>query len=207
MYEKVSYYLLAKKKILGDFESKEDLEYAQYNLSIILINIEKVVVIYIVAISIGMVTHTLITHVSYLVLRKYAGGWHANNSLNCNALSVLTFVIFPKLLLKLDGLVQNYLLDNKITFLTILLSLYLVWCYAPADTDRNPILRRSTRIKMRNRAMFATIVLIIVLLFINSLSAKLCLLVGMMTEILTITPIFYKLMKRSYANYENYKIT
>ena len=121
MYEKVSYYLLAKKKILGDFESKEDLEYAQYNLSIILINIEKVVVIYIVAISIGMVTHTLITHVSYLVLRKYAGGWHANNSLNCTALSVLTFVIFPKLLLKLDGLVQNYLLDNKITFLTILI--------------------------------------------------------------------------------------
>ncbi len=202
IYEQVVNYLLVRKKILGDFDSEDELENAKYNLSVAVINLEKLLIVYTFSAIMGVLLYTFTTHFSYLLLRRFAGGWHALKTSACSFFSVIMFVIIPKfaIYLKLD-------FNNNLFFLVGIFLIVVVWKYAPADTEKNPLVLVNERKKMRLKAIFATISLLIILTILRDSSISNCIFAGLSMECFMITPMFYKLFKRRYANYEDYKIT
>jgi len=200
MYTKLSKYLILEKQILGVFDDESEFEMALYNMEILLINIEKILIVYGVSLLFSNLKNTLIMHMSYLVLRKYAGGWHASKSYNCTIFSVITFVLIP-------WLIANLKFQLPVLFVVILTVFIVltIWKYAPADTEKNPLISIKERKNMRYMSIFISVLLLLLILFVRNKTIEMNTLLGITLECCTIHPMFYKLTKRSYKNYENYE--
>lgn len=90
------YEFLAKKLLISlggqNFLSQSEFEIAQYNLTIILVNIGKLSLVYSVAWWADTFLYTLLTNLSFVVLRKFSGGWHALNFIMCTLSSLIIFL-------------------------------------------------------------------------------------------------------------------
>lgn len=182
--------------------SKEEKEYLQYYIEVIIINLTKVSFILIVSLLFNILLETAITLGAFIVLRKYAFGWHAKSSINCSLIGVISFVGIPLLISKWAFYIDT--LNFGLILLLLLISLMIIYKYAPADTENNPIIGISIRTRLRFKALCAVVFLYALILFIPTIEVKMFLLIGIWLELIVITPIFYKLMKRGFNNYEKY---
>lgn len=200
IYSKLSRYLIFEKEFFGKFKSEEEYEQAYYTLQIVLINIEKVQIIYTMSFFLSTILNTFVMHLAYFLLRRSAGGWHAKKSINCTLFSVFGFVILPWLGNKANCSFTNF----SILILTITM-LGIVMRYAPADTEKNPLISISERAKMKRKAILVTLLSFAVALFVRNDTLQFNVISGIILECITIHPVFYKLTKRSYTNYEEYE--
>lgn len=200
IYSKISRFLIFEKQFFGKFKSEEEYEQAYYNLQIILINIEKVQIIYTMSFFLSTLLNTFVTHLAYLLLRRYAGGWHAKKSINCTLFSFFGFVLIPWI-----GNTINCSFTTSTIFILSIVMLYIVIRYAPADTEKNPLISISRRVKMKRNAILMTCLSFLVVFFVKKDTLQFSIISGIILECITIHPVFYKLTKRSYKNYEEYE--
>lgn len=182
--------------------SKEEQAYLQYYIEVIIINLTKVAFILIVSLIFDILVGTAITLGTFIMLRKYAFGWHAKSSINCSLIGVISFVGIPLLISKWGYSIGT--LNFSLLLLLLLISLLIIYKYSPADTENNPIIEKSIRYKLRSKALGTVFLLYALVLFIPMIEIKIFLLLGIWLELIVITPVFYKIMKRGFKNYEKY---
>lgn len=136
---------------------------------------------------------------AYVFLRSHAGGWHAKSSTKCSILGIIIFVGVPLLLQ-----MTHYTFSSLFVAILVIIVLISVWYYAPADTEKNPLVSVSERRRKRRLAVFTTLVIVACSFFVQIAMIQTLVIIGLLVETLMISPLFYKLMKRSYRNYEKY---
>ncbi|MBH5320092.1 accessory gene regulator B family protein [Paenibacillus sp. GSMTC-2017] len=167
-------------------------------IEIILTNLTTSVLIYGVALACNLVLQTLVLHSAYYAIRRVSFGLHASTRLRCSAVSIVLFVGTPML--------GSYLLMNNlvVTILGSLLTL-LLYRYAPADTDKFPLLGEERRRKLRRSSVITSILITLIALLCPNILIKSLLMIGLALQVIMILPITYKLLNRSVQNYEQYE--
>lgn len=77
---------------------KEDVDKCKYGLEVMLSSLFEILSILIFSVFIGNFLETVLLFASFIPLRIYAGGYHANTKLKCYLISVAVYIIFTLVL-------------------------------------------------------------------------------------------------------------
>ncbi|WP_261772834.1 accessory gene regulator B family protein [Bacillus tropicus] len=176
------------------------IEYLKMKLGIetILINFSKAIFVYGMAILCGVLFQTFILHSAYFAVRRVSFGLHAKSSAHCTIISVILLVGM--------SLIAPYIVLSNYSILG--LSLIFILClyrYAPADTEKNPLIGLDRRRKLRKESIVTCLFIIFIALIVPNQMIKSLLVLGIALQIMFILPITYKLLKRGRNNYEKYE--
>lgn len=178
--------------------SQDELEIIAYGLEGIYLTITKAVVIFGIAICLGILKEVIFLLISYNVIRSQAFGLHATKSIYCLISSLIIFI---------GGsyICKYIILPFWIMIIISIICNICLFLYAPADTYKRPIVN----VKKRKRFKFLSSLLgiiytILIVIFHDNVIAN-YLLVGMLSSVLMILPITYKIFNLSYNNYKNYE--
>ena len=185
---------------LNRYTNKEGLEFTKMaiGIEVILINISKLVIMYLIAIILGVVVQTLFIHGAYIMIKRYSFGLHALNSTVCTIVSCLLFVAVPWFVFGI--MINNVMVLTVFPF--IILSMYL---YAPADTKARPIIGSKRRSRLKWKAVVSALLLMVITIAIPNESVKLLLTLGAVYQVISILPLTYKILKRSEKNHEQFE--
>lgn len=171
----------------------------RYGLEGIYLSVTKLIVIIAIALILGIFKEMIFMLLIFNILRTTGFGLHATKSWICLLSSTSVFIICPILakIITINTIIK--------VFLSIV-STICVFLYAPADTVKRPLINE----KKRNIYKFITTISCIVLSLIaivveNNVISNL-MIFGILTEVVMILPITYKIFNLSYNNYKNYKL-
>lgn len=185
---------------LNNYTHKEGVEYEKMTMGVelILINVSKLFIIYLLAMFLGVVPLTLVVQGAYVAIKRYSFGLHALNSTVCTLVSCFIFVIVPWFL----GHVSFNNLTVISIFVPIVICLYL---YSPADTKARPLIGEMIRRKLKTKAVACGIMLMVIALLVPNETVKFLLTLGAVYQTVSILPFTYKILKRSEKNYEKFE--
>lgn len=191
----LNYSINSIKKYYPNY-SETQLEEIRYGLEGIYLSITKLVVISIVSIILNLFNEMLIMLICFNVLRMTGFGIHAKKSIDCWISSTIMFIGFPYISKLLTIPLPIHVVMSFVLFILILL-------YAPADTYKRPLIKKKKRIIYKIVTSINTIILLIISFFTNSVITNL-ILFGILTEVILVNPLTYKIFKLPYNNYKNY---
>ena len=173
--------------------SDEEIEHMRYSLEGLYLTFTKLIVIFTLAIILGIFKEVVILLLLFNIIRFTGFGFHAETSLQCLITSTLFFVVMPYIIL--------YFSPNKQIMLTIgILGLIILSIYAPADTVKRPLPNKKKRLYRKLSTIFISISII----KINS-NLSYLFIISIIIESITVTPMFYRIFNQPYRNYLNYK--
>jgi accessory gene regulator B len=175
-----------------------ELEKMQLGVEVVLINLFKIIVVYVLAAIVGVLWMTVVAHTAFIVIKRYSFGLHALNSTVCTITSCTMFVLIPWLT-RGTGIGN---LTVAIVFAGIILSLYF---FAPADTKAKPIFGAENRKRLKIKAVVCGVIILTAALLIPNETVKLMLTLGAAYQSISILPLMYKILKRSERNYEKFE--
>lgn len=188
---------MQRVKKTGNY-SQEKLNEIKYGLSTLYINITKTIVIFAIAYILGLIKELLLILLFYGLLRLTGFGLHAKKSWQCWIGSLITFLLLPYL-------VKILTINIYIRLIISALSIIFISIYAPADTEKRPLIRRKRRIIYKIICTITAILLTILSLYIENRIIQNSILFSLILECIMISPLSYKIFKLKYANYKNYK--
>lgn len=198
-----------KKKILGyciniikkkypDYDD-EKIEIINYGLESLYLTFTKIFFILFLSIVLGIIKNVFLLIIFYNIIRFTAFGMHAKKSWHCLIISSTMFIggvyiceyVFIPFILKV---------------ILALICILLIFKYAPADTEKRPIINKKRRkiykvLSILLSGIFATLIVI----FNESLISN-YLLLGLVWATIMILPISYKLFDLPYDNYKRYNL-
>ncbi len=180
--------------------SNEKIEEIMYGVESIYLTITKCIIIFSVAIMLGIFKEMILLLLSYNVIRTFAFGMHASKSWICLTFSSLIFI---------GGtyLCKYVVIPNYLIYLLYFLVLIIMIAYSPSDTVKRPLIKKSKRIKFKVLSILTTIIYFVITLFIKSNLIINCLIIGLLIECILILPITYRTFKMPYKNYVNYGLS
>lgn len=179
---------------------KEKIDEIMYGIEGIYMLITKTIIIFILAMILGIFKELLYLLISFNFIRLFAFGMHANKSYVC--------LIFSSLMFLCGAFLCKYLMFNRyILYVLYLLTFIIIMIYAPADTKKRPLIKRNKRIKFKVLSlMVVALYFILTLLIKNNLIIN-SLIIGTIIECILILPITYKAFNMPYNNYKNYGLS
>ena len=157
--ENISSFFIDKSVI-----SENDRKVYNYCFELLISESINILIVLVVAILSKQYVNIVVFLVAFLLLRKWAGGYHANTHYGC------TLILFSILMLFLiSEVVFSYNEKYILQFLNILASLPIICLFAPVDNPNKPI-KNEQRKKFKNYSvilMFALIGLMCIFDFIN----------------------------------------
>ena len=176
--------------------SDEQLEVIRYGLEGLYLTITKSVVIFGIAIILGIFKEVILLLVTYNIIRSQSFGIHASKSSYCLISSIIIFIggslICKYVVLPLWMMICFSIICNICLFL-----------YAPADTYKRPIVNAKKRKRFKIvSSLLGIIYTILIIVFNNNISNYLF--IGMLCSVIMILPITYKIFKLPYNNYKTY---
>lgn len=180
-------------------KTETELEKIQYGIHVILINIFKLLLLFITAYFLGILNYTIVAYLSFATLRSFANGIHANSSIKCTITNYIIF--FGNVYLSL-----NFSLKKVYVVSIFIISLILIILYAPADTEERPLMSKNLRGKLKIKSTlivlgFATVTILLP----GSIYTNL-IVYSTLQEAILITPMIYIIFGKKYKNYERIKI-
>ena len=177
--------------------NNDKIDEIMYGVEGIYLTITKMIIIFSLAILLGIFKELIILLLFFNLIRLFAFGMHADKSIICLIFSVMIFIG--------SSFLCKYIILNK----TILYSLYLIAItiisfYAPADTVKRPLIKKKKRTIYKVLSIFVTFIFFIISLFIKNNLLINCLIFSLLIECLLILPITYKIFHLPYRNYKNY---
>ncbi len=165
----------------------------------------KILAILLIAWLLNILDLTLITFIATSIYRTQSGGFHLDGHLSCFFTSLITFCGI--------GLVAKAIVTTNIYLLYTLYALVFIFDllvihkYAPADTDKIPIISEEYRNKKRRNSYIAIFILYIFALFIspNQIISNICVLSTFMQSV-TMTETIYKISKCEYGEVSRLKL-
>ena len=168
--------------------NKEDPEIIEYGLTIFFATILKFAVVFLLALSLGLLREIFLCAFVFGILRSFAGGVHAKTPLGC--LISMIFVYF-----------SVYLLASVIQYSNLLFWASLVFClitllaYAPAGTAEKPVLNKR-QIKIMKLCSVLTLIIIYILTFhFFTEMTKNIIILSCIFECITLLPFVYTITK------------
>ena len=195
-----------KKKFKKSFEvflkknleeiSSEELEVALYGMEVFYSLFIKFLVFLALSVLLKCYEEFLIVYLLLSILRSTSFGFHADSEISCYLISFI--IIFGTIYIS-----NNYIFDMLFKGITCILSFFTTLLYAPADTEKRPLLNKNTRSILKVCSCITVIFFsFISLVNIGFMSTSIiCLLI---INSVNISPILYKIFKRRYRNYEYY---
>ena len=168
----------------------------RYGLESIYLSLFKLIIVLIISTIIHTLKELCIFILLYGVLRLTAFGLHTKNSIQCWILSIITFTLIPYL-------IKTTTIDKNVMLISCLLLLILIIVFAPADTEKRPLINKNKRLIFKILSTIISIIYIY-LIYINH-NYKYYLFFSLLLETILILPITYKLLGLKYNNYKSYK--
>lgn len=170
----------------------------KYGLSSLYLNVTKIIVIFTLSYLLGNLKTLLILMGFYGTLRLSAFGVHAKKSIHCWIASLLIFILIPILC-------ENIEFNTYIKILICTTSITLLFIYAPADTEKRPLIHKKRRIIYKYATLITSIIYASLIFVIKNNIITNCLLFSLIISTIVVLPITYKLFGVKYNNYKNYK--
>ena len=170
----------------------------RYGLESLYLSLFKIIVIIIISFFIHTTKTLFYFFITYGLLRLLAFGLHTKKSLHCWITSIITFALIPYI-------IKNTSINIYILITISLFSLILICIYAPADTEKRPLINKKKRIIYKIFSIIVSISYILLIIFINDFYVKRLLTFSLLLESLLINPFSYKLFGLKYNNYLKYK--
>ncbi len=179
--------------------SDEDIELISYGLESIYLSFTKAIIIFGIAFILGIFKEVFFLLISYNMIRSQSFGIHASKSIYCLVSSIMMFI---------GGafLCKYIFLPMWVMIITSIICVILLYLYAPADTEKRPIVSVKKRKRFKIISTLLGCIYTILIIIIKDLVIKNYLLFGMIWEVLMILPITYKIFNLSYDNYKSYGI-
>lgn len=196
-----------KKKILNTLMNNikknkldldnEQLEIIEYGLESIYLSITKIVLILLLAIVLDILKETIFMIIFYNIIRTFAFGLHAKNSITCLITSTTLFI---------GGAYLSIYLNISLLAKVILSSicLLLIFIYAPADTEKHPLLKAKKRKKLKILSIITSTIITILIIYLNDNPLSNFMIIGFIEATIMILPVTYKLYGLTYNNYKVY---
>lgn len=196
-----------KKKILNTLMNNikknkldldnEQLEIIEYGLESIYLSITKIVLILLLAIVLDILKETILMIIFYNIIRTFAFGLHAKNSITCLITSTTLFI---------GGAYLSIYLNISLLAKVILSSicLLLIFIYAPADTEKHPLLKTKKRKKLKILSIITSTIITILIIYLNDNPLSNFMIIGFIEATIMILPVTYKLYGLTYNNYKVY---
>lgn len=201
MVDKFCSFLINKmKKEMPDIDD-ERAEVIVYGLQLIIGEIPKILITFVIAYIIGVLKLTLITVLVLTPYRASSGGFHLKTHIGCILSTTLYYcgvAILSKYLI-ITGIIK-YILALTIW----IFGMIMVKLYAPADTENVPILRKSERKQKQILSYITLTVGIAISLIVKNSVISNILLFGNLVQTMMITRLAYKLTGSKYG-YEVYQ--
>lgn len=175
------------------------LEEIMYGLESVYLTFEKIIFILLISILLGIFKEVILFMLIYNIIRFTSFGAHAKNSIVCLIISSITFLGFP--LLSMNIIMSNYI---KIILGIICIIIFLI--YAPADTEKRPIISKKRRLTYKVCTTLIGALYIILSIYIKDNYLDNVFIFSLILQSIMLLPITYKLLGVSYNNYKNYKI-
>lgn len=170
----------------------------KFGMEVLLINLSKALVLFLVGAQLNLLKETIFMTLIFGSVRKSAFGLHAKSSIVCTIVTLLMFVG--------GSYIGHYLnLNNYEIALIFTLFNILLYKYAPADTEKHPLISEKLRKKLRKETVSTGILLMIITVIIPSQLIKSLIVLSVGFEVINILPITYKIFNRRYRNYEQYE--
>lgn len=179
----------------------ERAEAIMYGLQLMVGEIPKLIILFLIAIILGVGDLVIFAYITMLPYKVVAGGFHLKTNIGC---TIGTFILyFGIVALSKYIVIQPIYIKYIITMLIWILSIIMISLYAPADTVNLPILRTKERkIKKILSYIFASITLLIAIIIKNNILSNI-LLLNVFIESVSISRLAYKITKNEYG-YETY---
>ncbi len=175
------------------------LEEIRYGLEAIYLTVTKLVVIFLLAYLLGITKYVIWLLIFYNLIRINAFGLHASKSIYCLISSLSMFI---------GGVyVCNYLTIPFI--IKIIISILCIIClfkYAPADTEKRPIINKKKRKRYKILSTITGIIYLVLIIILKDNLISNYILIGMISSVLMIHPFVYRIFKLPYDNYKNYGV-
>jgi len=180
-------------------KGEEELEIIGYGLEGIISTFFKTILIFIIGYCLKIILPLTLAIASFGLLRTFASGVHLKNGWTCMLFSTALFlsIAYAGIYIPLPRLIK------AAVFLVSILLLYL---YAPADTEERPLVCEKTRRDLKISALVtAGIVFVIAMILPEDSMAGNVITWSVIIESVMTTPMIYYLFKRRYRNYEYYE--
>src|SRR5574344_213624 len=173
MIDKICKYLTCKiQKQMPEIDN-ERAEVINYGLELIIGEIPKIILLFVIAFVLKIGWLVLFAYVTMLPYRIVAGGFHLKTHIGCFINTCALYI--GNVILSKYLIIEN---ENKfiITVIIWLISIMMIFLYAPADTINLPILRKKERrIKKILSYVMLTITLIFVIIIKNQILSNILL--------------------------------
>lgn len=119
-----------------DEGQKDNFDLYEYAIYIILSSAFHMATVIVLGLVFNLLTESLVFYLSFIVIRKFAGGYHAKTPVRCYAFSVISSIIMLCLIKYANSV------GNIFTYLLIifeLLCVVLIILMSPLDTENNPL--------------------------------------------------------------------
>jgi len=197
-----------KRKLLNNIKTnikknnknitEEQLEIIEYGLESLYLTFTKIIVILLLSIVLDIFKETLYMILFYNVIRLFAFGLHAKNSISCLVTSLILFIGGTYLSIYLS-------INLSLKIILSIISIILIAIYAPADTEKRPLINRKKRIRFKILSIITSIIVTILIVYYDNHFISNFMLIGMIEATIMILPITYKLFDLPYNNYKTFK--
>jgi accessory gene regulator B len=187
---------IVKFLIKSDAIETEKSEIYEFGIESILSRIFSLILLFFVAFLLTADIEACVFYVSFLLMRKFSGGYHASSYLSCTILYILTFIS----VVLLSRFIFPVLFTIPTLILALCLSVFTIYIYAPIENPNNPIVDNK-RTDYRKSAIIIVLLLSVVdiLLFSIRLNISYTLLASMM---FAVTYMYIEIIKRKFKGGE-----
>ena len=197
MREKVINKLMNFIKENNSNANEEQLEVIQYGLEAIYMTITKTIILFIIAYFLGILRELITFLPFYILIRMFAFGLHAKTSLQCliSSSSIFLGATYLCMYLNIPLLIKSIL---------CILCILAIYKWAPADTEKRPIVSKKRRQVYKTLSTIIAITFSFLSIFITNSFISNCLVISITVQSFMVCPYVYKLFKLPYNNYLNY---
>lgn len=168
----------------------------RYGIELYFDSLIKILVLILIGAICGRFIETVVVISCFCLLRGEAGGIHMQTSIGCflsmcsmTIVSVVGAEIIPEL-------------SVYTVIFVFLLSLILIYCYAPYATSNNPISDETIRAHKKIKAIIITMVYMIIALLVQENRLRALILIPVIIEIITILPFWKRKEESEHADKE-----
>lgn len=173
------------------------LEELKYGLLGLYLMISKSIIIFSIAIFLGIFKELLIFTVIYNIIRAPSFGMHASKSWICLVASTSIFILLTYLSL-------NVTIPINIKLIIGIIGIIFMYKNSPADTAKKPIVSLKRRKIYKTISTLLAIIFVICSLIIDNNFLSNSFILSLVLQNIFISPTTYKIFNEPYDNYKTY---
>lgn len=167
-----------------------------YGLQLIIGEVPKILLLFAVAIILKIGWLVIFAYATMLPYKTVAGGFHLKTNIGC---LIGTFIVYFGNVLISKFIVFSPEIKYLLSIIILILSIIMIYFYAPADTINLPILRKKERkTKKILSYIFATATLVVALIIKDSTLSNI-LIFNVLIETICISKLAYKITRNEYG--------